>query len=96
MFIGAPFIIAKYGSILSVYLIDKWKDKENVIPIYEGILLSHTKNEIMLFATNYHIRDYHTKRSQTDKDKYDVITYMWNQKNGTNEPMYKTEIHSQT
>ena len=51
----------------------------------------------MLFATtNYLIRDYHTKSSQTERDKYHVITYMWNQKNGTNEPMYKTEIHSKT
>ena len=76
MFIGALLTIAKYGSILSVHLIDKWKDKENVVPIYKGILLRHKNNEIMLFATNYHIRDYHTKRSQTEKDKYDVITYM--------------------
>ena len=68
-----------------------------MVPIYKGTLLSHKKNEIMLFATtNYLIRDYHTKSSQTERDKYHVITYMWNQKNGTNEPMYKTEIHSKT
>ena len=35
--------------------------------------------------------------SQTEKDKYHDITYMWNlkKKNGTNEPIYKTEIESQ-
>ena len=49
-----------------------------MVPIYKGILLSHKKNEIMLFATTYyHIRDYHTKTSQTEKDKYHVIIYMW-------------------
>ena len=33
--------------------------------------------------------------SQKEKDKYD-ITYMWNLKYGTNEPIYKTERDSQT
>ena len=30
------------------------------------------------------------------KDKYYIITYMWNQKNDTNELIYKTETDSQT
>ena len=35
--------------------------------------------------------------SQTEKDKYHDITYMWNlKKNDTNELIYKTEIDSQT
>ena len=36
--------------------------------------------------------------SQTEKDKDHIsdIAYMWNLKNGTNEPIYKTEIESQT
>ena len=34
--------------------------------------------------------------SQKDKDKYHGITYMWDLKYGTNEPVYKTEIDSQT
>ena len=29
--------------------------------------------------------------SQKDKDKYYDITYMWNLKNDTNEPIYKTD-----
>ena len=33
--------------------------------------------------------------SQTEKDKYHDITYMWNlKKNHTNEPIYRTEIES--
>ena len=38
-------------------------------------------------------RDYHTKGSKLEKDKY--ITYMWNQKDDTNELIYKTETDSQ-
>ena len=42
-------------------------------------------------------RDYLTKWSHTEKDKYHDIAYMWNlKKNDTNEFIYKTEIDSQT
>ena len=32
----------------------------------------------------------------SQKDKHHIITYMWNLKYGTNEPIYKTEADSQT
>ena len=35
-----------------------------------------------------------TKWSQSEKDTYD-LTYIWNQKDDTNELVYKTEIDSQ-
>ena len=41
-------------------------------------------------------RDYHTKWSKSGKDKYHMITHMWNLKNDTNELIYKTETDSQT
>ena len=41
-------------------------------------------------------RDYHTKRSKSDREISYDITYMWNQKNYTNEFIYKTETDSQT
>lgn len=41
-------------------------------------------------------RDYHTKQSKSDKDKYHYITCMWNLTNDTNELNDKTEIDSQT
>ena len=42
-------------------------------------------------------RDSYTKESQKEKDKYCYdILYMWNLKQGTNEPIYKTETDSQT
>ena len=34
--------------------------------------------------------------SQTEKDKYNVISHMWNLKYGTNELIYTTETDSQT
>ena len=40
-------------------------------------------------------RDYYTKRSKSDKDKYH-ITYKQDLKNDGNEFVYKTEIASQT
>ena len=33
--------------------------------------------------------------SHTEKDKYHMISLIWNLKNGTNELIYKTEIESQ-
>ena len=39
-------------------------------------------------------RDFHTKWSQTEKDKYDMTSLMWNLKNNTNELIYKTETDS--
>ena len=30
--------------------------------------------------------------SQKEKDKYHIISHMWNLKHGTNDPIYKTEI----
>ena len=34
--------------------------------------------------------------SQTEKDKYHMVSHMWNLKNDTNELIYKTETDSQT
>ena len=43
-------------------------------------------------------RDYDTKWSKSERERqitYD-ITYMWNLKYDTNEPIYETETESQT
>jgi len=65
--------------------------------IYNGILLSRKKSEIMPFAAtlmNLEIIIL-SEVSQTEKDKYDIV-YMWNlKKKGTNEFTYKTEIELQ-
>ena len=73
-------------------------DKENVVHIYNGILLSHKKEWNDAICSNMDgPRDCRTEQSKSDRDRqisYDII-YMWNLKNGTNEVIYKTEIESQ-
>ena len=46
--------------------IDRWMDKEDIGHMYNGILLSHKKNEIMPFVCSNMDgpRDYHTKWSK--------------------------------
>ena len=79
--------------------IDRWMDKENVVHIYNGILLSHKKEWDNAICSNMdETRDYHMKWSKSERERqipYD-IAYMWNLKYGTNEPIYKTETDSQT
>ena len=61
--------------------------------------LAIKKNEIISFAANIDAtRDYQIKWSKSEIERhilYDT-TYTWNLKYSTNEPIYKTEIHSQT
>ena len=61
--------------------IDRWIDKEDVVYIYNGILLSHKKGNKAISGNMDGPRGYHTKRSESGKEKqiYD-ITYMWNLK----------------
>ena len=67
--------------------------------VYNGILLSHKKewnNAIGSYMDG--ARDYHTKWSKSERERqtpYD-ITYVWNLKYDTNEPIYETETDSQT
>ena len=48
-------------------------DKEGVVPIYSGILLSHKKEWNNAICSNMDgPRDYHTKWSKPEKDKYHI------------------------
>ena len=50
--------------------IDSWMDREDVVHIYSGILLSCKKNDIMPFtATWMDLRDCHTKWSKLDRKR---------------------------
>ena len=50
-------------------------DKEDVVHIYNGILLSHKKEWNNAICSNMDgPRDYHTKWSQKEKDKYHMIS----------------------
>ena len=58
-------------------------DKEDVLPIYNGILLSHKKERNNAICRNMNgPRAYHTKWIKSGRERqisYD-ITYMWNLK----------------
>ena len=73
-------------------------DKEDVVHIYNGILLGHKKEWNNAICSNMDgPRDYHTKWSKSERERqisYDT-TYMWNLKYDTNELIYKTETDSQ-
>ena len=77
--------------------IDRWMDKEDVVHIYNGILLSHKKEWNNAICSNIDAtRDYHTKWSKSERERQipHDITYMRNLEYGTNEPIYKTETDS--
>ena len=77
---------------------DGWMDKEDVVHVENGILLSHKKewNNAICNDMERPI-DYNTKQNKSERERqipYN-ITYMWNlKKNDTNELTYKTEIES--
>ena len=63
--------------------INRWMDKEDVVHTYNGIFLSHKREQNNAICSNTDgPRDYHTKESKSEKEKqipYDII-YMWNLK----------------
>ena len=74
-------------------------NKEDVVHIYNGILLSHKKNEIMPLAAKWMNLEIVilTEGSQKQR-KTNIIYHLYvkSRKSGTNEFIYKTEIDSQT
>ena len=58
-------------------LINRWMDKEDVVYINNGILHSHKKERNNAICSNMDgLRDYHTKWSKSDKDKYHMISLL--------------------
>ena len=78
---------------------DKWVNKDDVVYIYSGILLSH-KNEWnnAIWSDTDGPRGYPAKWSQSDWEGQwsHSTTYTWNQKTDTNEIIYKMKVDSQT
>ena len=58
--------------------IDRWKDKEVVIHIHIGILLSHKKEHIWVSSEVDEPRAYYTQWSQEEKSEYHILTNIWN------------------
>ena len=70
-------------------------DKEVMVYMCNGILLSHKKNEIMPFAATYmDLENVVLREVRQRQISYD-LTYKWNLKKGTNELIYKTDKDSQ-
>ena len=63
---------------------------------YDGILLRHKKNRQchMPDVNMDGPKDYHAKRGNSGKDKYHMISHMWNLKYDTDELVYEIEIDS--
>ena len=61
-------------------------DKEDVVSIYDALLFSLKKNKVLpLAATWMDLENIMLSEiSQIEKDKYHMISHMWNQKNTTN------------
>ena len=79
--------------------INRRLDKDDVIHIYYGILLSHKKGwNNSTYSNMDGPRDNHTKWRKSDRRRQtSCIASMWNiRKNYTNEHIYKTETDSQT
>ena len=55
--------------------INRWMNKEDVVHIHNGILFSHKKEWNNAICSNMDgPKDYHTKWSKSEKDKYHVIS----------------------
>ena len=73
-------------------------EKEDAVHIYNRILLSHQKNEILPFATTWidleiiTLSEVRWRKTNTPCDH----VYVESKKNNTNELIYKTTTDSQT
>ena len=61
---------------------NRWMDKEAVVHIYNGILLSHKKENIWICSNEVDKTrgPLYSEVSQEEKYKYRILTYIWNLK----------------
>ena len=96
MFIAALFTIAKTWKQPKCLSTDEWIKK--MWYIYTMEYYSALKeNEIMPFAATWmQLEIIILSKSERERQIPYDITFMWNLKYGTNEPIYETETESQT
>ena len=71
MFIAALFTVAKIQKQTKFPLVNKWIENMSHIHTHTGILFSHKKNEILLFATPWmDLKGIISEIRQTMDDKY--------------------------
>ena len=73
--------------------IDRGMDKEEVVHIHNGILLSHKKNEITPFIATWMLLEILILNEVRKRDR-NHSPYMCNVKHGTHELIYKAETES--
>ena len=74
---------------------NRWRDKKDVVYVYNRIFFSHKKNEIMPFAATW-VEIILTEVSQRKTNIwYHLHVESKKKKNKVNELIYKTEIDSQ-
>ena len=96
-FMAALYIRAKTWKQPKCPLTDEQIKKDVVKYRYNGILLSHKKNEIMLFVSTWvNLEIIISNEESYRKTNILWYHYMWNLKNNTNKSIYKTERDSQT
>ena len=79
--------------------IDRWMDKEAVVHIYNGILLSHKKDNIeSVLMRRMNLESIiQSEVSQKEKDKYHILMHIYGiQENGTDEFIYRAAMEKQT
>ena len=77
----------------------RWMDKEDVVKIYNGILLSHKKEWNWVICRDVDgPRVCHTEWSEPEREKQIsyINAYMWNLKNRTDEPICRAGIETWT
>ena len=59
--------------------INRGMDKEYVVHIYNGILLSHKKERNWVICRDVDgPRNCHTELGKSEREKYNINAYMWN------------------
>ena len=75
MFIAALFTMAKTWKQQKCPVIDRWLDKEDVVLMYNGILLSYKKRwNTAIFENIDGPWEHHTKQTKSKKVKNHVIS----------------------